>query len=247
MAALYPVFAFSRALSALCAITMPNARGSGMLATFTSSARTSAAVAATGLTAVLAGSGMVMLSPAAGTGAVAAGTNQCGGVPPDGDAPVWRSDGRYRGIFPSGMRAVGCRGLLGWRFADVKEIILIRHGATAGNLERRYIGRTDEPLCEQGRLQALWLQQQGLHGGCLAGQSRTSGQTNRAAGIPGNAYQVIPEWRETDFGIFEGKLPKRWKKIRTTGPGWIPGAGGRCRAESSWRSFRPAAAQDSGG
>ena len=51
---------------------MPNARGSGMLATFTSSARTSAAVAATGLTAVLAGSGMVMLSPAAGTGAVAA-------------------------------------------------------------------------------------------------------------------------------------------------------------------------------
>lgn len=73
VAALYPVFAFSRALSALCAITMPNARGSGMLATFTSSARTSAAVAATGLTAVLAGSGMVMLSPAAGTGAVAAG------------------------------------------------------------------------------------------------------------------------------------------------------------------------------
>ena len=45
----------------------------------------------------------------------------------------------------------------------MKEIILIRHGATAGNLERRYIGRTDEPLCEQGRLQALWLQQQGLH------------------------------------------------------------------------------------
>ena len=30
------------------------------------------------------------------------------------------------------------------------EIIFIRHGATAGNLERRYIGRTDEPLCPLG-------------------------------------------------------------------------------------------------
>ena len=31
------------------------------------------------------------------------------------------------------------------------EIILVRHGKTAGNLEGRYIGsRTDEPLCEEG-------------------------------------------------------------------------------------------------
>ena len=31
------------------------------------------------------------------------------------------------------------------------EIILVRHGKTAGNLEGRYIGsRTDEPLCEDG-------------------------------------------------------------------------------------------------
>ena len=30
------------------------------------------------------------------------------------------------------------------------KIIFIRHGKTAGNLEKRYIGRTDEPLCEEG-------------------------------------------------------------------------------------------------
>lgn len=31
------------------------------------------------------------------------------------------------------------------------EILLVRHGKTAGNLEGRYIGsRTDEPLCEEG-------------------------------------------------------------------------------------------------
>lgn len=31
------------------------------------------------------------------------------------------------------------------------KIILIRHGKTAGNLEGRYVGRTDEPLCAAGR------------------------------------------------------------------------------------------------
>lgn len=29
-------------------------------------------------------------------------------------------------------------------------IYFIRHGATAGNLEKRYIGRTDEELCTEG-------------------------------------------------------------------------------------------------
>ena len=27
----------------------------------------------------------------------------------------------------------------------------IRHGKTQGNLEKRYIGSTDEPLCAKGR------------------------------------------------------------------------------------------------
>ena len=30
------------------------------------------------------------------------------------------------------------------------KIILIRHGKTAGNIKGRYIGKTDEPLCEEG-------------------------------------------------------------------------------------------------
>ena len=30
------------------------------------------------------------------------------------------------------------------------EILLLRHGKTAGNLQHRYVGRTDEPLCEVG-------------------------------------------------------------------------------------------------
>lgn len=32
----------------------------------------------------------------------------------------------------------------------MREIYLIRHGKTAGNMEKRYVGSTDEPLCEAG-------------------------------------------------------------------------------------------------
>ena len=33
-------------------------------------------------------------------------------------------------------------------------LYLVRHGITAGNLQRRYVGGgTDEPLCEQGLTQ----------------------------------------------------------------------------------------------
>ena len=31
------------------------------------------------------------------------------------------------------------------------KILLLRHGQTQGNLERRYIGSTDQPLCIKGR------------------------------------------------------------------------------------------------
>ena len=42
------------------------------------------------------------------------------------------------------------------------DIFFIRHGATEGTLRRRYIGRTDEPLCEAGLAQVKALQKRGL-------------------------------------------------------------------------------------
>ena len=41
------------------------------------------------------------------------------------------------------------------------ELLFIRHGATEGNLHHRYIGRTDEPLCEAGVAQVETLRKQG--------------------------------------------------------------------------------------
>ena len=39
-------------------------------------------------------------------------------------------------------------------------IHLIRHGMTQGNMEGRYIGRTDIPLCERGRSELRALKEQ---------------------------------------------------------------------------------------
>ena len=47
------------------------------------------------------------------------------------------------------------------------DILFIRHGATEGNLHRRYIGRTDEPLCAAGIAQAERLRGQNLSADCL--------------------------------------------------------------------------------
>ena len=35
------------------------------------------------------------------------------------------------------------------------KIWLIRHGMTAGNRQQRYVGTTDELLCEEGRQQII--------------------------------------------------------------------------------------------
>ena len=46
-------------------------------------------------------------------------------------------------------------------------LLFIRHGATAGNLEKRYIGSTDEPLCDIGIAQVEALKQHNFQGKTL--------------------------------------------------------------------------------
>jgi len=87
----------------------------------------------------------------------------------------------------------------------MKQILLIRHGATAGNLERRYIGRTDEPLCEAGTAQAQQLRKKGLQADYLyVSPARRTIQTAEIV-FPDMAYTPVPDLWETDFGAFEGK------------------------------------------
>lgn len=81
-------------------------------------------------------------------------------------------------------------------------VLLIRHGPTQGNLEGRYIGRTDEPLCSAGILRIE---------GCgaypavsevfVSGMLRTR-QTARLL-FPNARLTAVEGFNEMDFGDFE--------------------------------------------
>ncbi len=118
-----------------------------------------------------------------------------------------------------------------------KTVYLIRHGKTAGNIERRYIGaRTDEPLCEEGIGDAEKLRDEIPDSFYAKTDKVFSGPMLRARQtahilFEGHDIGIIDELTETDFGYFEGKnyselngdpLYQKW--IDGGGADPIPGA-----------------------
>ena len=88
----------------------------------------------------------------------------------------------------------------------VRRYLFIRHAKTAGNIERRYIGRTDEPLCEEGVAEAEALRKSGLLppiDTLISGTAKRCRQTAELL-FPDVSYALCP-LTEIDFGIFEGK------------------------------------------
>ena len=87
------------------------------------------------------------------------------------------------------------------------KIVLIRHGATAGNIKKRYIGITDEDLCASGI--------ESIHNNIKAGYYQEvqavyvspMKRCRQTAEIlfPGAEQVVCEQMRECDFGLFEGK------------------------------------------
>lgn len=86
-------------------------------------------------------------------------------------------------------------------------IHLIRHGMTQGNLEGRYIGRTDLPLCPQGEEQLRQLVEQYEYPAVQKLYSSPLARCIQTAAIlyPEQKAQPVAQLRECDFGIFEGK------------------------------------------
>lgn len=82
-------------------------------------------------------------------------------------------------------------------------IVFIRHGKTPGNLSKRYIGRTDEPLCAEGA-DELRLR---IYPRCDAVICSPMKRCIQTAEIiyQGQETAIFPELRECDFGDFEGK------------------------------------------
>lgn len=88
------------------------------------------------------------------------------------------------------------------------EIVLVRHGKTAGNLKGRYIGsRTDEPLCPEG-IAELQKKEAVLVDRIFVSPMKRCLETAELL-WPGKlkeqAPEIVPDFRECDFGDFENK------------------------------------------
>lgn len=95
-------------------------------------------------------------------------------------------------------------------------IYFIRHGATAGNLEKRYIGRTDEGLCTEGieslkRLHGLVpdIKDNSIPAVCQGVEAVFTSPMKRCIEtadilFPDKKRIIIDDFRECDFGDFEG-------------------------------------------
>lgn len=83
------------------------------------------------------------------------------------------------------------------------KIIFIRHGKTAGNCEKRYIGRTDEPLCGDGIAE---ISPEKFPDADIVFSSPMKRCLETAKLIySGKEITVVGDFRECDFGDFEGK------------------------------------------
>lgn len=87
-------------------------------------------------------------------------------------------------------------------------IYLIRHGKTAGNILHKYVGRTDEPLCDAGRLELQRVSAPGVDGVFASPMGRCL-ETAMLL-YPGREVRTEERLRECDFGRFEMKT---WKEL----------------------------------
>ena len=88
-------------------------------------------------------------------------------------------------------------------------IRLIRHGQTFGNTQRRFLGRTDEPLWEGGIRELQEMKKRGVWGEAAENALFSSPmlRCRQTAQIlfPGVEPTLLPDMIECDFGIMENK------------------------------------------
>lgn len=82
-------------------------------------------------------------------------------------------------------------------------ISLIRHGMTKGNLQKRYVGTTNEPLCVEGIDQLKSM----VYPKCDVLYCSPMDRCIQTAKIiyPDMEVNVVENFREIDFGDFEGR------------------------------------------
>ena len=85
-------------------------------------------------------------------------------------------------------------------------LILIRHGETDWNAQKRYMGSTDIELNERGMAQAraLKLKLRGQAVSAVYSSSARRAMRFAECVFEGRAIETMPDLREMGFGIFEG-------------------------------------------
>jgi probable phosphoglycerate mutase len=101
----------------------------------------------------------------------------------------------------------------------VAEIVLVRHGETEWSAGGRHTSRTDLPLTEAGRRQAVGLAaslSEWSFGLVLCSPLRRARETCELAGL-GDRAEISAELREWDYGDYEGLTTL---EIRAQRPDW---------------------------
>lgn len=95
-----------------------------------------------------------------------------------------------------------------WNQPEIKiNLTLIRHGKTPSNREHRYLGVTEEALSGEGRKQLEILAEKDILKKPWLLFISPMLRCQESAGIlfPGRKAYPIEEWREMNFGTYEGK------------------------------------------
>ena len=120
-------------------------------------------------------------------------------------------------------------------------LVLLRHSFTEGNLQKRYVGVTDEPLCPQGiRFLEEHFYPETEH--IFVSPMLRCVQTARLI-YPKQPFHIIEELAECDFGDFENKNylelsdnPDYQKWVDSGGI--LPFPNGESRETFRWRSLK---------
>lgn len=122
------------------------------------------------------------------------------------------------------------------------ELILIRHGETEWNRERRMQGQTDTPLSDIGRAQAAALGRRfaGADFAALYSSdlSRAHHTADAVAAVTGHEIRLDRALREREFGLFEGltadeiaaRYPEEYARFKARDPDWAVAGGESPRA-----------------
>ncbi len=94
------------------------------------------------------------------------------------------------------------------------KLYLIRHGLTMGNLEGRYVGRTDFPLCPEGKKALRELKAKKEYPPVKKVYSSPMQRCLDTAEIlyPDTPLMLIPKLSEYDFGALDGKSVEELKE-----------------------------------